>query len=140
MDQKHNARPRTKLTKLGKVVVWGTGIGLAASAGLGLAAHNTNKTPDVTFTGVADTYPNPTDGGKEEIRDLIKSPDNKLAEAAKHIDATELADVIAETVHDATGEDARNIQGIKTVEFTFNEHGDIVDATLVGDSTQPQGK
>ena len=111
------------------------GLGLAATVLAGAKIHdmhvdNTTTDPN-SVTSTAHTYPNPTIGGKDMLRDMLESNNPAEVTAASHVDASELGTEIAEAVFEATGENAREISANYKVAVTIEPDGDIADAQVI---------
>lgn len=126
--------PRGKRAiKFGKFVagVAATGVALAGASSIHDRYVDATTTDPDSITAVANTVPNPTEGGKELVRELLKSGDPTKVNAASHIDASELGAAISTAVFTKTGETDRQISSNYNVSVTIEPDGDIASAEVI---------
>lgn len=124
-----SSRPNYLLRRIG------VGLGLAATALAGVKVHDVyvdrTTTDPGSVTAVANTVPNPTIGGREMLQEMLLSANPAEAQAASHVDASELGSEIADAVYEATGEKSREISANYKVEVTIEPDGDVVEAQVI---------
>lgn len=139
-QDKQETKPKSRFTTRRKLAAAAIATGIAltpAAIGEFRDAHTTDSN---AIEMSATTYPNPSKGAEQAIIEAINSGDPELAEAAKHIEKSELARAMADTVFKQTGESERSLSGIKTLTFKVEQDGDLSEVKMTKDTTNPDFK